>query len=276
VTNIAAISGGNEPAVNTGNNSALIVVPVVAAAVNTFQTDGGQTGTPGTSVLYTHVFNVGIAGSVVFTSTHIPSPTIVGWTVQIYRDLNCNGVIDGADGITDISGASIAVTPPSQVCIIVKSNIPANASLNAVDQITVTATFTPTVGPVVTYARIDVTTTGALFGSGLTLQKTVRNVTQNTPAGTNNTAKPGDVLEYVVTYRNTSNAPLSSVVINDVTPSFTTFLSALCGGPLPNNITACALTTTPGVGINGPVQWTLSGTLAPAQSGTVSFQVSVQ
>jgi hypothetical protein len=41
--------------------------------------------------------------------------------VQIYRDTNCNGVLGGADGVTEITGSGFVVSPGQQLCIIVKS-----------------------------------------------------------------------------------------------------------------------------------------------------------
>ncbi|HEX4858424.1 MAG TPA: hypothetical protein VFV17_05355, partial [Usitatibacteraceae bacterium] len=274
VTNTAQVSGGNEPAVNSGNNSALAMVAVGAAAVNTFLTDGAASGQPGSSVLYTHVFNAGIAGTVSFATTDVANPMVAGWTNTIYRDSNCNGVLDVAEATTPLSGA-VAVNPGDQVCIIIKSNIPATAPYNAQDIITVTATFVPTVGPTVQYTRQDVTTvtTGA---SPLTLMKSVRNVTQGGVAGTTNTAKPGETLEYVITYSNSSSSPVTMVVVNDLTPAFTTFVSAACGAPLPAALSACAVTVQPAVGSAGNLQWTLTGQLNGGQSGTVTFRVAVQ
>jgi uncharacterized repeat protein (TIGR01451 family) len=274
VTNTAVINGGNEPAVNSGNNSAAVTVG--SAAVNTFLTDGMQAGQPGSSVLYTHVFNTGLSGTVVFSSVHTPSPNIPGWTVQIYRDNNCNGVLDGVDGATEITGSGFAVSPGQQLCIVVKSNIPASAPFNSQDVISVTASFTPPSGPIVSYTRTDITTVGSAPGSGLVLQKSVRNVTQGGGVGTSNSARPGDTIEYVITYPNSSNSPLGTISIADVIPAFTTFVSASCGAPLPLSISGCSVTTQPSVGGTGALQWTLTGTLQASRVGTVVFRVLVQ
>jgi uncharacterized repeat protein (TIGR01451 family) len=275
VTNIATVSGGNEPAANTGNNSATLTVPVSNAAVNTFLTDGAQTGLPGTSVLYTHVFNAGIAGSVAFTSSNVTTPIVAGWGVQIYRDSNCNGMLEAGEGASELT-SSVAVNPGDQVCIIVKSNVPAAAPYNAQDVISVTASFTPTIGANTTYTRQDVTTVGAIGGAGLALAKSVRNVTQGGTAGTSNSARPGDVLEYLITYTNNSSSAVSLIVISDNTPAFTSFTVASCGAPLPLAITVCAVTTQPTVGGAGNIQWTLTGSLNASQSGSVIFRVTVQ
>lgn len=243
--------------------------------VNTFLTDGAQTGLPGTSVLYTHVFNAGIAGSVTFTSSNVASPVVAGWGVQIYRDANCNGMLDGIEGATELT-AGVSVNTGDQICIVAKSNIPAAAPYNAQDVISVTANFVPTVGANTSYTRQDVTTVGAVGGAGLILAKTVRNVTQGGAAGTTNTALPGDVLEYVINYANSSSTGISMIVISDNTPAFTNFTVASCGAPLPSAVTACAVTTQPAVGGSGNVQWSLTGTLNAAQSGNVTFRVAVQ
>jgi mucin-19 len=79
---------------------------------------------------------------------------------------------------------------------------------------------------------------------------------------------------YTITYRNDSIGPLSTLVINDATPSFTTFVNALCG-PLPANLTACSVTTSPAVGGQGGIVWTFTGTLTPAAQGTITFSVLV-
>jgi mucin-19 len=272
-TNIATVSGGNEPAVNNGNNTALVMVPVSGGAVSNFLTDGAQTGLPNTSVLYTHVFNGGTSGSVTFSLVRNAMPNTPGWTAQIYRDTNCNGVLDGLEGATDISNAPITLAAAGQVCIVVKSNIPGAAPVNAQDVITVTAAFTPTVGQPQNFTRVDITTVGnAGGGAGLTLSKAVRNITQAGTLGTSNVGRPGDVIEYVVTYTNTSNAPLSMITITDQVPAFTTLITSACTMPFPASITSCTSSVTG----TGAITWTLGGSLGSNQSGTVTFRVTIQ
>ena len=117
---------------------------------------------------------------------------------------------------------------------------------------------------------------GAVGGTGLVLAKSVRNVTQGGAAGTSNTARPGDVLEYVITYTNSSSTAVSMIVISDNTPAFTNFTIASCGAPLPAAITACAVAIQPMVGGAGNIQWTLTGALNASQAGSVIFRVTVQ
>ena len=272
VTNVASVSGGGETAGNTGNNSALLTVPVSNAPVNTFTTDGAQTALPGTSVFYPHTFNAGSAGTVSFATTQSPNPNIAGWGTMIFRDFNCNGTLDGADGTAPLAG-TIAVNPGDQICIIVRNDVPAGAPFNAQDVATSTATFTPSSGPSINYTRQDVTT--VVLNGGLTLTKSVRNITQGSAVGTNNTAKPGDVLEYIITYTNSANAPVSMIVVTDATPVYTTFVSAVCNMPLPAALTGCSFTA-PTAGASGSVVWTLNGSLNAMQAGTVALRVMVQ
>jgi uncharacterized repeat protein (TIGR01451 family) len=267
VTNSVTVSGGNEPAANSGNNSAFDATLVTAAPVNTFAPDNAQTGLPGTTVFYPHTFTAGSAGSVAFGTTNIATPAVAGWTQVIYRDTNCSGTVAGATVLT----GSVAVSAGSTVCIIVADSIPAAAPFNAQNVISVTSTFNGTQ----TLTRTDTTTVGSASGAGLTLAKSVRNVTLGTAAGISNTARPGDVLEYTVTYSNAGVGALSAIVITDATPAFTTFQAASCGAPLPANVTSCGVTTQPAVNASGSVVWTLGGSLLPGASGTVLYTVRV-
>jgi uncharacterized repeat protein (TIGR01451 family) len=246
------------------------VTNVVAAAVNSFAPDNAQTGLPGTIIYYAHTFNAGSAGSVAFSTTNITTPAVAGWTQTIYRDTDCSGTLNGAEGAAPLAGA-IAVAAGGTVCIIVADSIPAAAPFNGQNVISVTSTF----NGAQTITRTDTTTVGAAGGSGLTLAKSVRNVTLGTPAGTSNTARPGDVLEYTITYSNSGAGALSAIVVTDATPAFTTFQAAACGAPLPANITACNVTTQPAVNASGSVVWTLSGSLVAGGSGTVLYTVRV-
>ena len=270
VTNAATVSGGGEPAVNNGNNAAADYTVVVPAGSNTFQPDGNLATTPGSSVAYPHTFTAGLAGTVTFTTASAQSPAVPGWTQVVYRDANCNGVLDGAESASPI-GAGLPLAAGDSLCIVVIDNVPAAAPYGAVNVISVTATFNGTL----TYTRTDTTTVAGAGGAGLTLAKSVRNVTLGGAPGTANTARPNDVLEYTVTYTNGGAGPLNSIVITDATPAFTTFQSATCTAPLPASLTACSATTQPSVGGTGSIAWTLTGSLAPAASGTVVFTVRV-
>lgn len=149
--------------------------------------------------------------------------------------------------------------------LIVVNFVPRSAPDGASDKITLSATFTPSAGgsnPALalrTLTRTDLTTVGAQ--SGLSFAKAVDK----------SGAKPGELLTYTITYFNTGNAPISKLVINDATPAFTTFSSAL-----PNNLMAPTVVAS-AAGRSGSLLWTfVGGTLAPGTRGTVSFAVKLK
>jgi uncharacterized repeat protein (TIGR01451 family) len=105
---------------------------------------------------------------------------------------------------------------------------------------------------------------GNATNAGLVLLKTVDKAT----------ALPGDNLVYAITYSNNSSGSLTNIVINDATPTFTTFVSAACG-TLGAGLTGCSVTTQPAAGATGSVQWTLAGALSSVGSGTVTYTVQI-
>jgi len=107
------------------------------------------------------------------------------------------------------------------------------------------------------------------------VSKTVRNVTSGEASGlTADIGKPGDTLEYTLSFTNNTSTALSNFAINDTTPANTTFVSATCGTPLPAAITACNLTS-PAVGGTGTVIFTYVGTLNAGQTGTFLLDVKI-
>ena len=233
--------------------------------VNTFQPDGAQQALPGNVLFYAHTFSPGTAGQVTFTLASTPSPSNVSFGHVFYQDTNCNGVLDSGEPV--ISGA-ITTVAGTNVCIIMKETVPLGTPLNSTDAAVITASFTYTnASPALTatYTVKDMTTVGTGTTAGLKLTKTVDKAT----------ALPGANLTYTLTYTNDSTDVLSNLKINDSTPAYTTFVSAACGSPLPANLTACTFTA-PSVGSTGNIQWTFTGTLAPTQTGTVTFVVKIQ
>jgi uncharacterized repeat protein (TIGR01451 family) len=241
---------------------------------NTFMNDNQRTILPGSTAFHPHTFTAGTAGTVGFSLTPVATPAGITWTQFVYRDLNCNGLLDGAEGSSLLTG-SVPVVAASTVCIIVKENAPANAPFNAQDVSTVTATFTyappfivaPPPPPPLTgvLTKTDATIVGNATNAGLALLKTVDKTT----------AFPGENLVYVITYLNNSSGSLTNIVINDATPNFTTFNSAACGS-IGNGLTGCSVSTQPAAGATGSVQWTLTGALLSSGSGTVTYTVQIQ
>lgn len=87
-------------------------------------------------------------------------------------------------------------------------------------------------------------------------------------------AKPGEVITYTVTYRNSSSQGLAGVGIRNAIPINTTFVGASYG-TLPAGISGCVITG-PAVGSGGTVSWDFGGMLSPGQSGQITFQVRIK
>ena len=224
---------------------------------------GAKSGAAGAAVFYPHTFVAGSAGSVSFTAAELPSPLIPGWSVELYRDSNCNGVIDVADALIS---SPLAVVTGQNVCLVLKHRIPNGAATGSTELVTLgsSMSYSNAAPSLVTVVQLDDRTT--VIGAGsLELVKSVDLAS----------AKPGDVITYTITYRNLGPLPLSAILIQDATPSYTVFQSAGCGA-LGAGLSGCSLSLQPAVGATGGVRWTLNGSLSPGASGSVTFQVMVQ
>jgi len=262
---------------------------------NTFVADNTENTQPGVPVFYAHTFTPGSVGTVTFTvPTQVTQPVSTFWSTLLYRDSNCNGVLDGTEGNAVLSAAQpmdpndATVGEPSQrrVCLIAKVTPPPAAPFNAEHIATVQAAFTYTgaaAPPSANYTRQDITRIGEK-GAGLDLRKEVCNTTASScnattgaGFGLNNSGRPGEVLQYRIRYTNNSSAPLTNLVINDTSPPFTvrgTNPAAYLVTPTPALTTG--VITQPAIGASGAFAWTFGGSLNPQATGIVTFEVTIQ
>ncbi len=244
------------------------VVPANVLAPN-----GAQHAQPGATVSYAHSFIAASGGQVTFSLAGSSTPAAPAWTQVLYQDTACSGTIAAADPLIS---AAITVTAGQQVCLLVQVQVPAGVTPGAQSAITLSAAFKYTnANPALTATLManDATTVGS--PGTLTLIKLVSDVTQGTANGTSVNGKPGDTLQYTLSATNNGSQTLSTLVIYDSTPSFTTFVASTCPGTLPAGLTACTVTTQPAAGGTGPLQWTFTGTLRSAGSVTVTYQVKI-
>ncbi len=234
---------------------------------NVFQTDGLQNGIPGTPVFYPHTFTANTSGTVTFSTTNVAAPANPGWSSTIYRDSNCNGMLDGTDGSATFS--SLGMTAGQSVCILVREFIPATALVGAQDVITVTAAFSFTNAlPALSqnYVHTDTTTVTSSSSAGLQLVKSVDKAT----------ALPNEILTYTITYTNTGTSAITNVVINDSTPAFTVYVGSSAGCPGLVSRTTCTVPTEPANNATGAVTWNITGGVASGASAAVQYQVRVR
>ena len=242
------VSVASYTGVNFGDVSSLLFFP-----------DNQGQGSPGGVLFYTHTFQAGTAGSVSFTLERVSIPSQLNWSSVLYRDSNGNGVVDPGESVVN---GPISLAAGEELMLVLKEFIPPNAPLGAQDQVKITAHFSPdNSSEIIELSRTDLTlVTGA---SGMLLHKAVDSAL----------ATSGDVLTYTITYSNSGSEGIAALVVTDVTPAYTTFVSA-AHGPLPTGLSGVVLTT-PGVGAEGAISWTFTGILPPGGEGTVTFQVKV-
>lgn len=257
---------------------------------NTFAADGTREGVAGSTVSYGHTFRAGTAGRVRFSiAEESATPAINGWSAQIFADPGCSGSLQpGAAQLYPPLGASAPVAAGAQSCIIVRQFIPANAPLGASSRVVVQADFSyANANPALSasFTLQDVTLVGR---EGLALKKEVRNLTQNGSFSINNQARPGETLEYRITFTNQADASISNVTVNDTTPAYSSFISA-ASGTTPATLTGCTKRTPanrapePAVpcdavqtaGGSGALEWRFEGAVEPGASGSVSYRVKV-
>ena len=228
-------------------------------AIETLSTPQQRTAAAGAVVFYAHRFIPGTEGSVVFSlSSSAP------WPQTLFRDTNCDGVLDATEPV--LSGA-VVTSAGTPVCLIVKLAVPAGAAAGAQNLVSLQAVFTYSrVAPALlsTLSNDDLTTVDNA-GAALLLVKT-----QDI-----NNPLPGGRINYTLTFTNQGGTAISALRISDFTPAFTRFASAACGTPLAAGLSACNVTLSPAVGVAGAIEWLLSGSLLPSASGQVSFAVDV-
>ncbi|PSB83312.1 hypothetical protein C5F63_19400 [Photobacterium damselae subsp. damselae] len=238
---------------------------------------------PGKSVLFPHKFTAATAGGVNFSiiNTEV-EPANDGWNAVLYQDNDCNGVIDGTDAqIVN----PVAVSGNTAVCLLSKVFVPADAPLNAQYHYDIAADMTfadsAATGHGVTRLVLDKDTVRATFnGAGeLKLEKTVRNITQGSAVSVSNQGRPGDVLEYTITFTNVGSGELTEVSIFDSTPSYTELSQAIdcTSGSVPASLSCIPVTAngTNAVGYEGEVRWDMTGSLLAGEQGTVIYRVMI-
>ncbi|OYV44963.1 MAG: hypothetical protein B7Z75_02250 [Acidocella sp. 20-57-95] len=259
----APVAGSSYTGVNFG-----LVAP------NNLTPNGAQETQPGSSVYYAEIYTAASTGNVLFSITGTPNPSVPGWTQTLYKDAACSGTIAASDPVIS---AAVPVVAGQTLCLIMKQTTPAGVTNGAstIANISAAMTYTNASPALSATATVNDTTTIGQ-GSTLVLHKTVTDITTSTGPAASVSASPGDQLNYIITATNNGTAPLRSVVINDSTPAFTSFVSAACPSSSPPGITGCAVTTKPVVGATGALKWTLTGTLNAGDSEIVSYIVGIQ
>ena len=240
---------------------------------------------PNGTVVYsntlTNLGNVLEGDNVVSTVALATSNNLAGWTSTVYYDANGNGSIDAGEPIvTDasfVSNGAAGLAPGESVRLLVKVYATPEAVAGSTDVTTLSATAANgtyiTVVPTVTTA----TDASTVVMSELRLLKEqaldangdgVADTTYST-ANITTGAAPGSCIRYRITVTNTGSQNALSVVVSDVTPTFTTYHATV-----PAATSVGTVASTPASGGTGTITVNV-GTLAPNASAVVTYGVQI-
>lgn len=228
----------------------------------------------GESVFYHHTFSSPTYGRVKFGLDATQSGLSNNWIQTLYHDQNCNQQVDGSDyQISNI----VDVRYNETVCLTIEIKTPANGSAGESQSLELTSYMLPADASAsnhnVSFANsvIDVTTLISDGVGNLVLDKSVVNITLGGQPLSQNSAKPGDVLEYTIAYRNTGSGGINDLVVTDEAPAYT----QIEPGSMQCAQTPAAMACAPSVS-GAQINWQFQGSLPPGQSGAVSYKVKIE
>jgi len=244
--------------------------------------DGQQTIRAGEAASYTHTLINDAVVTPSFSTQNTQQPAgDPAWTQVLYRDDNCNGVIDSNELPVEQQPYGLLL-PNTTICLVQRVNAPHAASMGASLLSQLTASYQATLPDSTVLSgdgntRQDLT---LISTARLDMAKQVRTVS-NCPANssettifsTQNTAMAGDWLEYEIRYQNNGTKALSQVVIKDELPTSTQFGDAYCQ-QVPSG-SSCQLTHSPTITGGSSIRFLISGGVQPSVTGSVRFCVRI-
>lgn len=271
IANTATVSGpAGIPDANPANNTSTDNATVTPLANLSIAKSGSARSSPGGLINYAvRVSNAGpdAANNATFTD---PLPAGVMLTGTPTCSTTSGSAACGTVSYDATTRTVSSTIPTLAVGGVVTFSFTATAA--SANTYTNTATVAPPRGTGDMQPATSSLTTTVAQSNGVS--KTVANLTQKDTAGANDVGKPADVLEYTLTFTNTTGVPISNFAFGDATPASTTFVSVACGSPLPAGITGCT-TVAPATGSSGAVGWTFAGTLAPNATVTATLRVKI-
>ncbi|MHC0054849.1 GEVED domain-containing protein [Actibacterium sp. D379-3] len=239
-----------------------------AATLTQDQTSGIEAGQV---AMLAHDYTAHSAGTVTFGIEDEVQTPAGAFAATIYLDGDCDGTPDSA--IT----APIAVAADTRLCLI--SRVTANSGIGSGSSFSYALVATTAYSGTSAVARTS-NTDRLISGAGngrLELTKTVRNQTQNTPEGASNAGAVGDVLQYRIYLTNPGSVPASNVIIYDKTPAYTALAAAIPSPVALGSDLTCTVAqpVSNAAGYAGALRWDCTGSYAPGDTGSVSFQVRI-
>lgn len=243
--------------------------------------DGQTTIRAGEAASYAHSLINDAVVTPSFSTLNTPNPNDPAWTQVLYRDDNCNGVVDSTE--TTVQQQPYGqLLPNTTICVVQRVNAPHSlaSGANLLSQLTASYQATLADGTVLNgegNTRQDLT---LVSNSRLDMAKQVRTVSscpasnsETSVFSTQNIAQAGSWLEYEIRYQNNGTKALSQVAIKDELPTMTQFGAAYCQQvPLGNS---CQLTHSPTLTGGRSIRFLISGGILPNATGSVRFCVRI-
>ncbi|SMY38317.1 GEVED domain-containing protein [Photobacterium andalusiense] len=239
----------------------------------------------GLPIFNTHKFTLNTTGNVTFSISNANSyPAMSSWRHILFRDINCNGELDPPTDAVVLSSLVMSADVNAEICLIIKILMPDYLPFQTeyVYQLQADVTFDSSA---ITRQLTDNDRIRIMFmASGdLEIEKTVQNISDGSDVTYANTAKPKDILEYKILFKNNGSNPIDNIRFYDTTPNATLLSSIISCLPsaalLPSSLTCSQINTTNGtnnIGYSGSIEWVLNGSLKPGESGYVTYQVKVK
>ncbi len=236
----------------------------------------------GSSVLVPHSYTATGAGSVIFSLESFAENPAGVFGSSFYLDTDCSGTIDS--GETQVSGPAVVVADDI-VCLLVRVIVAAGTaegSFLTYDVQSVTDfTGLSLQNTLLNSDQVTVSPAGAaaLIKQVCNITVSTCNVTTGSGFAGTNSGKPGDILQYRLSFQSMGAESLENVNIYDDTPAFSFLKAGTAIIIQPPAGMTCAVVIPAGggaEGYEGPLHWQCNtGTMTPGEQGVVAFQIEI-
>lgn len=264
---------------------------VTVNTVRSMNLVAGQSGqvSPGGSVDYIHTLtinsnvdeNVGGGGSESDLRVELTNSVPTGWTARVYWDTNDDGQVTAVDSLLTSAASPLIIDLPPSVGTLqfgdqLKFIVQVTASTGLDDGATVTTTLevSDNDANLASVSNDDLTEVQAGRLSIDKFQAPAVNGAAGTFTKSDFNVLPGDTVYYSITIVNDGSEPVTSVVINDAVPSFTTVLEIGAFTIDIGTVPGVTLTSNPAVGQTGTITLDIPQ-LDPTEQVTLTFAVKV-
>lgn len=210
-----------------------------------------------------------------------PSDSEAAWRSAVFLDANCSGRYQPGATLLSAAGHSMTVTQGQEVCMVTRVLAPVSAQSGHSHSLPVRAEIRLSNSSL--RVTFTVSSQTRVSNSAVQLRKEVRNLTAGQSTWSeNNQGRPGDELEYRISFTNMGAAPVSDLEVHDATGPWTTLVSASADSVPPG--ISCEMVVPPN-GSRGPcvpggrgkgnISWYFTGPLLPQSSGSVLYRVKI-